>query len=60
MTLFRLHFDTGSAIEPVPPSPELLTQLKDFAELSADDTDTRNLAVLSFLYLYCSICGKDG
>ncbi|XP_029409881.1 mevalonate kinase isoform X3 [Nannospalax galili] len=41
------------------PTPEHLEKLKEVAGLSVDGVDTKNLAVLAFLYLYLAICRKQ-
>ncbi|KAM4709834.1 mevalonate kinase [Discoglossus pictus] len=41
------------------PSPELLDVLKKFAGFTDESKDTGDLAVLTFLYLYLCICGRD-
>ncbi|XP_075709782.1 mevalonate kinase [Rhinoderma darwinii] len=43
----------------VSPSPEQLDILKTFAGISNGTKDTESLAVLAFLYLYLSICGRE-
>ncbi|MEE6512636.1 hypothetical protein FKM82_019765 [Ascaphus truei] len=45
--------------EPRSPSSEHLDGLKKFLGFPDGSTDTESLAVLAFLYLYLSICGRD-
>ncbi|KAM4808058.1 mevalonate kinase [Rhinophrynus dorsalis] len=45
--------------EPTSPSPEQLEVLKTFAGFSDGSKDTESLAVLSLLYLYLSISGRE-
>ncbi|XP_013385785.1 mevalonate kinase-like, partial [Lingula anatina] len=44
---------------PAPPSEELLQKLKTFASIPHDSADTKTLALVSFLYLYCAIVGSQ-
>ncbi|XP_077999471.1 mevalonate kinase-like [Glandiceps talaboti] len=44
----------GNLLHPSPPTPEELTSLKDFGGISEDCT-VKDLAVISFLYLYTGI-----
>lgn len=43
---------------PVPPSDACMQALREFAGFSSKTAETRDLAVISFLYLFCRICGK--
>ncbi|XP_063804940.1 mevalonate kinase [Pseudophryne corroboree] len=55
-----LHTFQGNAgQEPASPGPEQLEVLMRFAGIPEDSRDTEALAVLTFLYLYLSICGRD-
>ncbi|XP_075070421.1 mevalonate kinase isoform X2 [Mixophyes fleayi] len=54
-----LTFQGNPEHEPVGPSPEQLEMLKKFAGVPEESKDTENLAVLTFLYLFLSICSRD-
>ncbi|XP_053558086.1 mevalonate kinase [Bombina bombina] len=45
--------------EPTSPSPEHLDALKRFAGFATGSKDTGDLALITFLYLYLCICGRD-
>ncbi|XP_069070836.1 mevalonate kinase [Pleurodeles waltl] len=45
--------------EPISPHPEEMEKLKEFAGIEKHSADTESLAVLTFLYLYLSICERD-
>ena len=47
-----------AAGSPIPPSEKSLRTLREFAGIQEDSAETRDLAVISFLYLLCSICGQ--
>uniref|UniRef100_A0A8C5LLR4 Mevalonate kinase n=1 Tax=Leptobrachium leishanense TaxID=445787 RepID=A0A8C5LLR4_9ANUR len=53
------HFQANLTQEPTSPTPDHLAILKKFAGFAEGSIDTQSLAVLAFLYLYLSICGKD-
>ncbi|KAK2185913.1 hypothetical protein NP493_217g03026 [Ridgeia piscesae] len=42
-------------MNPVPPSADLLAQVKKFAGIESDTVNTKQLAVVTFLYLFLSI-----
>ncbi|MBN3304298.1 mevalonate kinase [Amia ocellicauda] len=46
---------TGDLKSTSEPDPEFIQKLRDFAGLADQSTDTRNLAVLAFLYVYLSV-----
>ena len=51
---------SGPAIDPQPASDDLLQNLANFAGISTKIADTKDLAVLAFLYLYGSIATLNG
>jgi len=46
---------SGDPMNPVPPSADLLAQVKKFAGIESDTVNTKQLAVVTFLYLFLSI-----
>ncbi|XP_046353804.2 mevalonate kinase-like [Haliotis rufescens] len=46
--------------KPVGVSGELLTKLKDIAGVDQHESDTKQLAVITFLYLYCALAAHKG
>ncbi|XP_076453293.1 mevalonate kinase-like [Babylonia areolata] len=55
------HLDFGAEADgsPSPPSDKSLQVLRQFVGIQNGSTETRELAVVSFLFLYCAICGKE-
>ncbi|GFO07653.1 mevalonate kinase [Plakobranchus ocellatus] len=52
---FYSMFQSESQREPVPASDDVIAALKNFLHLDKDSHDTKQLAVVAFLYIYCSI-----
>ena len=46
-------------MNPVSPSADLLAQVKKFAGIESDVIDTKQLAVVAFLYLFLSVSATD-
>ena len=46
-------------MNPVAPSVDIIAQLKKFAGIESDSTSTKELALVSFLYLFLSISPTD-
>ena len=55
-----LYFYLGDPLQACAAADELQMKLKEFAGIPVDSSDTKSLALISFLYLYCAITGKDG
>ena len=53
-------FYKGNATNPAPPTEDLEIKLKKIAGCDEKTSETRSLAVVSFLYLYGSLALKDG
>ncbi|BFZ04609.1 hypothetical protein BsWGS_07648 [Bradybaena similaris] len=47
--------DAGAMLDPSPATEEMIAALKKFAGIDAENTTTKDLAVIAFLYSYCSI-----
>jgi len=52
--------DLGDVMLPTEICASLLDQLKEFANVDDSITDTRKLAAIAFLYLFCSITPVNG
>ncbi|KAK7087209.1 hypothetical protein V1264_021286 [Littorina saxatilis] len=51
----RLELCHDSHGHPSPPTEKSLHRLKQFAEIDTEESESRHLAIISFLYLYCYI-----
>lgn len=54
----HVEFTNESDGTPSPPSEKSLQVLRQFAGIQNSSMETKDLAIISFLFLYCHICGK--
>jgi len=50
----------GDSLSPTEASADILSRLQDYANINANNTDTKQLAVVAFLYVFCSIAPTNG
>ena len=53
-----VHLPANASVA-VEPSPDVLQQIRHFVGLDGDTADTKSLALVAFLYLYCCISSTD-
>lgn len=53
------HLPFGDPTKPVSPTDELLLKMKNFTGLDPEDSETKHLAGIAVLYLYCSVAGVN-
>lgn len=57
---FSIFPDAGPVRAPVPASHVMMENLRKLAGISSESTDTKELAVVAFLYLFNSITPING
>ena len=50
----------GDSLSPTEASADVLSQLQDYANISSSNADTKQLAVVAFLYVFCCIAPANG
>jgi len=51
---------SGDSLCPTEASTEILSQLRDYASINNSSGDTKQLAIVAFLYVFCCIAPTDG
>jgi len=50
----------GDSLSPTEASADILSQLQHYAEINGSSADTKQLAVVAFLYVFCCIAAMNG
>lgn len=50
----------GDSSSPTEASAEVTSRLQDYASINSSNSDTKQLAVVAFLYVFCSIAPTNG